>query len=95
MSPVKPDKGVVGPASSHVLETEIDGDISLYDPKNEEVTILNGTASDIWRLADGTQTMEEITTLLASSYQVDPQDIAEEVAKTITNLSNAGLIESP
>ena len=90
-----PDMGVVGPASPHVLETEIDGDISLYDPKTEQVTVLNGTASDIWRLADGTQTLEEITALLASSYQVSSDSIAEEVAKTVDDLAGAGLIENP
>lgn len=91
---VKPDKRVVGPASSHVLETEIGEDISLYDPQTEQVTVLNGTASDIWRLADGSYTVEEITELLASSYQVSPDSIGADVEKTVDELSEAGLIES-
>jgi hypothetical protein len=86
---------VVGPASPHILETEIDGDTSLYNPKTEQVTILNGSASDIWRLADGGHTVEEIIDLLASSYQVKADSIAADVETTIADLSEAGLIDSP
>ena len=32
--------------------SEVDGDISLYDAKEERVIVLNPTASDVWRLAD-------------------------------------------
>jgi len=84
----------VGPAISHILETEIGEDISLYDPQTEQVTVLNGTASDVWRLADGSYTLQEITQLLASSYQVSPDSIAADVEKAVDELSEAGLIES-
>lgn len=94
ISPVKSDS-VVGPAPSHVLETEIEGEVSLYNPRNEQVTILNGTASDIWRLIDGEHSIAEITSLLASSYGIDPAAIADDVSQTIDRLSEAGLIESP
>jgi hypothetical protein len=92
---VKPEKGVVGPALSHILETDVGDDISLYNPRTEQVVVLNGTASDIWRLADGTHTKEEITALLASSYQVSPDSIGPDVEKTVGELVEAGLIESP
>ena len=85
---------MVGPAISHILETEIGEDISLYDPQTEQVTVLNGTASDIWRLADGSYTLQEITELLASSYGVSPDTIAADVEKTVAELSEAGLLES-
>lgn len=92
---MRADETVVGPASSHVLETEIDDDVSLYDPSTEQVTVLNGTASDIWRLVDGTRTVAEITDLLASSYGVERSAIADDVRKTIGELTRAGLIDSP
>ena len=85
---------VVGPAPSHVLETEIGDEISLYDPTTEQVTILNGTASDIWRLADGEHTLNEITELLASAYQVPPSEIANEVTDTVNRLIEASLLIS-
>lgn len=90
---MKPDKGVVGPASSHILEAEIGEDISLYDPTKEQVSVLNGTASDIWRLADGTRTVDEITALIAESYDVRPEAIADDVRHTIQQLTDSGLLQ--
>ena len=84
----------VGPPSSHVLETEIDGDISLYHPQTEQVTVLNPTASDVWRLADGESNIEEIAGLLAAAYGVDREEIAGEVAATVRSFEELGLIES-
>lgn len=92
---VTPEIGMVGPAASHILETEVGDDISLYDPQTEQVVVLNGTASDVWRLADGTHTIEEITALLAASYQVNPESIASDVEKAVEEFSKAGLIEPP
>ena len=56
----------VGPPAPQVVETEVDGDVCLYDPTSERVAVLNATASDVWRLADGTFTISEISELLAS-----------------------------
>jgi len=84
----------VGPPNRDVLETEIDGDISLYHPTTEQVTVLNATASDIWRLADGERNADEVVRLLAAAYGVEPADIASGVHQTISSLTEAGLIGS-
>lgn len=84
----------VGPVSDRILETEVDGDISIYNPSTEQVTVLNGTASDIWRLVDGNHSFDEIVALLASSYQVSRDAIADDVAETLRQLSEAGLFDS-
>ena len=83
----------VGPPSQQVLETEIDGEISLYNPANERVTVLNGTASDVWLLCDGEHTASEIKQLLASSYQIVEAEISDDVERTITQLRESGLID--
>ena len=57
-----------------------------------EVTALNATASDIWRLADGERSADQIVDLLASAYGVDPAEIASEVRETIASLTEAELI---
>lgn len=82
----------VGPGFDHLLETEIDGDISLYDPRTEKVTVLNQTASDVWRLADGSHTLDEMVHLLAAAYQTEPEAIATEVRQTVDHLAEAGLL---
>lgn len=84
---------MVGSAKSHILETEIDAEISLYDPRTEQVTVLNGTASDVWRLVDGKRSVEEITELLSSAYQVSPNEIAADVTQTVGLFAEAGLID--
>ncbi len=84
----------VGPPVPQILETEIDGDISLYNPGNESVTILNGTASDVWMLCDGEHSAEEIISLLASSYGVDVERIRDEVTRAIDEFVEAELLSA-
>lgn len=86
----------VGPASDLILEAEVemDGEISLYNPSTEQVTILNGTASDIWRLADGEHTVDEIIDLLAAAYHVAQDEIARDVQDTVARFFEEGLLGS-
>ena len=44
-------------------EVEVDGCLSLYRRDAECVMVLNETASDVWRLADGTLAQPEIVAL--------------------------------
>ena len=82
----------IGPPPEHIIETEVQGDISLYDAKREQVVVLNATASDLWRLCDGEQTLEEIVDLLASAYQTEPTVIRPDVEKTVADLVEAGFL---
>jgi hypothetical protein len=76
-----------------VVETEMGTDISVYDPREERVTVLNATASDIWRLIDGNTSSRKITELLASAYAVDSARIAADVTATLEKLAAQDLIE--
>ena len=78
---------------SGVLETEIGADLSLYHPGREEVTLLNQTAADVWRLLDGTTPLGEIVDLLATAYQTLPEEITGDIEATIVRLVEAGLVE--
>lgn len=84
--------GRVGPPVEGISDTEIDGRISVYNPSTEKVAVLNETASDIWRLADGAHTVEELTGLLASSYGVSPEGIRVEVEAVVAQLRDQGFI---
>jgi hypothetical protein len=87
--------GPVGPPHSHVIETEVKGDLSLYDPKQERVLVLNGTATDIWLLCDGEQNVDAIIELIATAYGQPQSAIAGEVVATITQFIEEGFIPSP
>lgn len=83
----------VGRPSDKVVETEIEGEISLYQPVTEQVTVLNGTASDIWRLCDGEHTVAEIAKLLASAYEIeDHEQVEQDVRDTIRSFQEAKLL---
>lgn len=86
------DVARVGPPPAHIIETEVKGDISLFDAKTNQVVVLNSTASDVWRLSDGEHTLEEIVTLLASAYKTDPERIRNDVKTTIGQLVDEGFL---
>lgn len=75
-----------------VLETEIGDDISLYDPHGEQITVLNTTASDIWRLLDGHTSIDEVTELLARAYVVTPESIRADIARAVHQLAEQELV---
>jgi len=81
----------VGPPAAHVIEEELDDDIVLYDPQRRRYYELSPTAGDVWRLATGEFTSEEIVTRLAAAYQVEPSAIREEVERTLGMFRDAGL----
>lgn len=84
----------VGPPPPHVIETEVAGDVSLYDARREYVLVLNRTASDIWLLCDGDLTSDEITQRLASAYQTTPDQIRSDVDKTLREFVAEGFLEA-
>lgn len=86
---------IIGPPPTHVIESEVDGDISLYDAKEERVIVLNPTASDVWRLADGEMTVDQIALVLSKAYQADPDDIKPDVERLIESLVEQKLLPTP
>jgi Coenzyme PQQ synthesis protein D (PqqD) len=82
----------LGPARQGIRELELDGDISLYDPATHNAAVLNGTASDVWRLLDGEHSLEEIVELLARAYGVEPAEIRADVERTVGELISSGFL---
>lgn len=76
-----------------VRELEIDGDITLFHTRTNSAVILNGTASDVWRLLDGQRMAEEIVSALISVYDVAPATLAEGVENALQQFSDHGLVE--
>jgi hypothetical protein len=82
----------VGPPAEHILEEEVGDEVLLYDPERKVFVALNRTASDIWRLATGEFTCEEIVIRLAESYTQDPEGLRQEVEGAIDGFIEAGLV---
>ena len=84
----------IGPPPETVRALEVDGDISLYDRSTQRALMLNGTASAIWRLADGASTLDELVAQLANRYGTDPARIRPDVERTLRELTDAGFLPS-
>lgn len=83
---------MVGPAVPGVVETELDGDIALFHPATGRVVILNGTASDVWRLSDGEHTVRSLVAHLARAYGVDDDSIRADVEAALSELRTNGFL---
>jgi hypothetical protein len=75
-----------------VREVDLDGCITLYRRGHDSVLVLNETASDVWRLADGTLHDDEVVDLLAAAYGVAPEVIEADVRATIARLVHEGVL---
>ena len=78
-----------------MLVTELDGDLTLYDPARNEVHTLNSTASDIWWLLDGEHSLDDIVALVAAAHGADPDSIRPHVASTVSTFVERGLLSAP
>lgn len=75
-----------------VREMEIDGEVTLYHGRTQTALVLNGTASDVWRLVDGTRTPERVAELLASVYNADLDTVRADVNSALRQLREHGLL---
>ena len=78
--------------SSRVLERLLDDELVLFDPRQQRVHILNATAAFIWRQCDGARELTEIAAALAAIYPGSRAAIAADVAATVQQLANEGLL---
>jgi hypothetical protein len=85
-------RALLGPVPEPVREVDIDGCVSLYRRGHDAVLVLNETASDVWRLADGSLDDVEIVGLLARAYGVEPDVIEADVHATIARLVQEGFL---
>ncbi len=78
-----------------IVERDLKGAISIFDADTRKVTVLNATASDVWRLTAEPSTIAEITARIARAYGVDPTDIGDQVDRALYLLADAGLVDIP
>ncbi|MEX1133479.1 MAG: PqqD family protein [Acidimicrobiia bacterium] len=83
---------VVGPPHEHILAEEVSDELVLYDPVQETFVALNSTAADVWRMATGEYTVDEIVSSLASSYGMPDEAIRDQVETAVRELVEAGLL---
>lgn len=75
-----------------VVAEEIDDDVSLYLSTTNDVLVLNRTAGDVWSLADGDLSGDEIVQLLAKAYETAPESISQDVSRVLDDLTGRGFL---
>lgn len=62
---------------------EIDGELLLYSPESTRSIYMNSTASIIWRLCDGKQTVSDIVKLLIEAFPDAGDSIEQDVIDSL------------
>ena len=62
---------------------EIDGELLLYSPESTRSIYMNSTASIIWRLCDGKQTVSDIVELLIEAFPDAGDSIEQDVIDSL------------
>ena len=87
-----PDLSMV-PRRSKVDEFVSDGECLLYSPVRDQATVLNGSATEIWQLCDGSSSIGAIARSLAERYRVDEKLLLDDIAAAVTMFRERGLVE--
>lgn len=72
---------------------EIDGETLLYSPRSARSLYLNPTASAIWRLCDGNNSIGEIIAVLSELYPDSADSIEQDVHQSIESFISNKAIE--
>ena len=72
--------------NKNILTRKMGEEWMLYDSSNESIHVINSTAEFVWRLCDGTHTVDDIKKELSKAYHVsgsiyrnkDIEDIIEK-----------------
>jgi hypothetical protein len=68
-------------------------ELLLYDPKSDQVHILNETAMQVWEMCDGQHEELEIAAELGRRYAgIDPSILEQDTSRLIEDFLNKGLI---
>jgi hypothetical protein len=68
-------------------------DILLYNPDDIKIISLNQTASVIWRLCDGTITVQQMIEALEEYYPDSKNEIAGDVNATLDQFLETGCVD--
>ena len=79
------------PAPSVVVE-DLDDDVCLYRADIDEVLVLNQSAGDVWRLADGQRTVSAIADELARVYDANEAAVQADVRTMVADLVARGYL---
>lgn len=75
-----------------IIAKDLGDEYLLYDTRDEQVHVLNGTARRIYILCDGTKTEEDLAADFAETYRLDEETARRDIDETLSRLLDLGLI---
>lgn len=78
--------------SPDIISQEIGGETVLLDLKNENYFGLDGVGSRIWQLIEKNGDLQNIYQTLLEEYEVDAEQLQEDLEVLIGNISERGLV---
>ena len=67
---------------------ELDDEVLLYNPTNNKTLYINKSASVIWQLCNGDQTVDEIITMIQDAYPSDNDSVRTDILDTLNSLAD-------
>lgn len=77
--------------NSSVLWRELSGEAVLLDPKAGCSYNLNAVGTLIWKMLDGTHTIEEIAEAICTAYEVEQAQALEDIERLLTEFTESKL----
>jgi hypothetical protein len=74
---------------------ELDDEILLYHPGNNKTLYINKSASIIWQLCTGEQTVSDIIGLIRDAYPSQGGDLEQDVLSTLNELKDNDAVMMP
>jgi hypothetical protein len=71
---------------------ELDENVAVYDDVGQLLILLNSSAGSVWRLCDGSTTVDEIVQALGEAYPDEKAVIGDDVRETLRKLADMGLV---
>jgi hypothetical protein len=69
----------------------IEGEAVVISPQERELHNLNEVATDIWRMADGSRTLRQITQELSQTYEIAPEEALPDVLAFAQEMVEKGI----
>ncbi len=83
------------PLRAALPHVELDGEIVVYSPERESVSLLSPVAATVWSCMDGVGTLRELVNELAESFGADVDRVAGDVLDLVASFEEEGLLTVP
>lgn len=80
--------------SPHAVWRVVDEEAVIVEPREGMVNVISETASRIWALADGINTVSAISKVIAAEYDISPQQALADTLGFLTEMREKNLVES-